>query len=84
MPLTPAHLRRLRNEPASHNRLRAARELLEQTQGQTAAALAVTQPQLSDWERGRYGDIGLERARQLADYFGCQIEDLFPAKSVEA
>lgn len=82
MALTREHIRRLRTITGVHNRIRAARELLGLTQLQLAAALGVTQPQLSDWERGRYGDMTLSRAQQLATFFGCAIEDIFPAREL--
>lgn len=39
---------------------------------------------LSDIERGDYKDVPLEKARVLAEFFGCAIEDLFPAREAVA
>ena len=35
---------------------------------------------VSQLVRGDYKSVSVERARQFADLFGCQIEDLFPAR----
>ena len=44
-----------------------------------AAALGFPQPYISDVARRRYQTITVENARKFAHYFGCTIEDLFPA-----
>lgn len=64
-----------------HNRLRAARELADKTQVQVADDLGLKQSTLSDLERQRWGSTTVDTARKLADYYGCLIEDLFPARS---
>lgn len=43
----------------------------------------MTEPHLSDVCRGRVKEVSLTTAHKLASYFGCQIEDLFPARQSE-
>jgi transcriptional regulator with XRE-family HTH domain len=83
MGLTPQQLRRLRSEPTNGNRIAFARHLVGVTQVEMAKATSLTQSQLSDLERQRYGDTGVVRAGRLADYFGCHIDDLFPRRRQE-
>lgn len=80
MALTTEQLRRLRRIQTTGNRIKAAREMLTLTQVQLASAIGITQSSLSDIERTRYMGVTLETARKFSDYFGCSIEDLFPAK----
>lgn len=81
MALTPTQLKRLRNLPAepAGNRIRAARQLLELTQQELAEKLKLTQSALSDMERGRFGRTTIDTGHRFAEFFGCAIEDLFPA-----
>ena len=62
------------------NRLGLAISLAGVTQGVVARAVGLPQPYISDVARGRYQTITLRNARKLADYFGCAIDDLFPAE----
>lgn len=85
MALTSTQLRRLRADATgSGNRVRAARALMKMTQQQLADAIGLTQTTLSDIERQRYGTVTVDTARKLSDFFGCSIEDLFPAKQAVA
>lgn len=86
MPLTPEQVHALRSVPLGSmpNKVRLARAMLGVRQTVVAEANALTSPQLSDIERGGYKDIPLEKTRSLADYFGCAIEDLFPARDAVA
>lgn len=84
MALTPLQLRRLRATTHHGNRVRAARQALGLTQVQLAALLGLRQSTLSDIERQRYSDITIGTARKFADFFGCAIEDLFPARQAVA
>jgi len=52
------------------------------TQAQLADAVGVTQAYISKLCTGSYNDLPLEKTRLIADFFGCQIEDLFPAREV--
>ena len=57
-------------------------ELAGLTQVQLAEAVRSTQPRISAICNGRFAEDGLpvEVARRYADFFGCDIDDLFPAK----
>jgi DNA-binding XRE family transcriptional regulator len=83
MALTHHQVKRLRRMGEGQpNRLKAARELAGLTQVQLAEALGLTQSALSDIERRRYsGGTTVETARKFAEFFGCLIEDIFPATS---
>ena len=76
--LTPKQLAVLRAEPGT-NRVAKAIALAGVTQGTVAAALGFPQPYISDVARRRYQTITVDNARKFAHYFGCSIEDLFPA-----
>lgn len=79
--LTATQINYLVNEPApGRNRLQLARTLAGLTQVEMSAALGITQPHISSLERGDYSDLPLETARKIAEFFGCGIEDLFPAR----
>lgn len=68
----------LRSEPAA-NRVAKAILLAGVTQTVLAEAVGLTQPYVSDVARGQYQTITVENARKFARFFGCGIEDLFPA-----
>ncbi|MCY4028892.1 MAG: helix-turn-helix transcriptional regulator [Acidobacteria bacterium] len=72
----------LRSEPAA-NRVAKAISLAGVTQKVLAEAVNLTQPYVSDVARGRYQTITVENARKFARFFGCGIEDLFPAPDEE-
>ncbi len=76
--LTAKQLAVLRAEPGT-NRVAKAIALAGVTQGAVAAALGFPQPYISDVARRRYQTITVANARKFAHYFGCSIEDLFPA-----
>ena len=76
--LTDTQLAALRAAPGA-NRVGKAIALAGVTQGTVAAALGFPQPYISDVARSRYRTITVENARKFAHYFGCSIEDLFPA-----
>lgn len=54
------------------------------TQSQVADATGINESNLSQIVNGRYSNVKVETARRLADYFGCHIEDLFPAREAQA
>jgi DNA-binding XRE family transcriptional regulator len=83
MALTPAQLKKLRKSDGG-NRIRAARQLVGLTQEQLAPLVGLTQAGLSDLERRRYGDTNLSTAQKFSEFFGCAIEDLFPARQQQA
>lgn len=83
MGLSSSQLKRLRATAVdqSSNRLGAALDTMGLTQAELASAVGLTQPYISDVVRGRHSTITVENAHKFADFFGCAIEDLFPAKS---
>lgn len=84
-PLSGRKLRELRETPSSEsNRVARALELAAVTQLDVAAATGLPQPYISDVARNRYQTITVDNARKFADYFGCAIEDLFPAREAVA
>ena len=58
------------------NDLPRRREAEGLSQGELAETLGVTRQTINAIERGRY-DPSLELAFALADFFGCDIEDIF-------
>ncbi len=76
--LTEDQLRTLRSEPGA-NRVAKAISLAGVTQMAVAKEIGLPQPYISDIARRRYRTITVENARKFARYFGCRIEDLFPA-----
>lgn len=86
MALTPQQLKQLRaiRVGATGNRVQAAIDLADETQTRIAKATKLPYTYVSDTARGRYQTITVENARKFADYFGCAIEDLFPARKAAA
>jgi DNA-binding XRE family transcriptional regulator len=80
MGLTDAELRHLRSHREPGNRLRAARVIAGLTQVAVAQAVGVSQSAISDLERMRYSATSVETAHRFSKFFGCAIEDLFPAQ----
>jgi len=58
------------------NDLKERRETAGMSQADLAAAVDVTRQTINAIERERY-DPSLELAFELADHFGCAIEDVF-------
>jgi transcriptional regulator with XRE-family HTH domain len=83
MALTKQQVRRLRHlSPRTGNRIEAAREMLEVTQEQVESSTGLRQSYISAVERGAYKSVTVNKARIFANYFGCSIEDLFPANEI--
>jgi len=84
--MTPKQLADLRNRSArkTGNRLAAAFEIVDRSQADCVRATRFTAQYVSDMVRGRFQNISLDNARTFAEYFGCQIEDLFPAREAVA
>lgn len=55
--------------------------MLDVTQTQVSDSTGIPKSNLSELVNGKYGDVQVETARKLAAYFGCAIEDLFPARA---
>ena len=79
--LTEKQLVRLRAAAAApgSNRLGLAMSLTGVSQKTVARDVGMSQPYVSDVVRGRYRTITVVNARKFARYFGCLLEDLFPA-----
>jgi transcriptional regulator with XRE-family HTH domain len=73
-----------RSRVRGRNRLAKAMELADVTQVQIAAKTTFTQSYISRVKNGNYSDLPGETMRAFADYFGCAIEDLFPAREAVA
>ena len=58
--------------------------LCEASQAELVEATGFTQPYVSDVLRGRFKDITVGNASKFAEFFGCQIEDLFPSREAVA
>ncbi len=81
MTLTPDQVRKLRRAaPVAGNKLKTARALAGLTQVELCDALGITQSTLSDLERKRWGGVTVDTARRFSEFFGVEIEDLFPAR----
>lgn len=79
--LSSKQLAELRAEPLiGPNRLFRAMDLAGVTQIDVAAATTFTQSYVSRIGNGQYQRLPGETMRTLAAYFGCTIEDLFPAR----
>lgn len=68
-----------RSRVRSRNRLTRAKHLARVTQVEIAAATHLTQSYISRIENGQYVDLPGETMRAFATFYGCAIEDLFPA-----
>lgn len=79
--LSADQIDQLRARPLSgRNKLTDAIELAETTQVEVAKGTGLTQPYVSQICNGRYSDqLPMETGRRFAQFFGCAIEDLFPA-----
>lgn len=66
------------------NKLRVAFALAGTRQVDAVEATGMFAPNLSDLVCGNYKALTVDTARKLADYFGCAIEDLFPAREAVA
>lgn len=85
MALTPRQLKELQRAHVDEpNKVRKAIELAGVTQTQVADAVGLTQPHVSEIANGKYTSLPLETARRLAGYFGCSIDELFPAREAVA
>ena len=84
--LTKKQLARLRAAavPPGRNRVGLAISLAGVSQGTVAQEVGMPQPYVSDVVRGRYRTITVANARKFARYFGCLMEDLFPADAEES
>lgn len=84
MTLTTRQLKELRQTATDGNRVAKAIELAGVTQAALAAAIDENQPYISDVARNRYQTITVAKAHKFAEFFGCSIDDLFPAREAVA
>ena len=83
--LTRKQLNSLRVEKKSGpNRLKRAMQLADVTQEQVAAAVGVSQSHISEIANGNYSRLPIDMVQNLAGYFGCSTDDLFPARQAVA
>lgn len=82
--LTSRQVRELATWSARGNRLRKAFEMSGATQQEAQEATGLTQGYISQVVNNRYPTITVDNARKFADFFGCSIEDLFPASEAVA
>jgi len=68
------------SRPVGVNRVKKAIELADTTQEALAVAIGSSQSHVTEIANGNYSKLPLETARSFAEYFGCAIEDLFPAR----
>jgi transcriptional regulator with XRE-family HTH domain len=85
-PLTTEQLQAMRAVPLGTmpNKLRIALALADAKQTDIAESTGVAASYVSDVVNGRYASLPLETARRIATFFGCAIEDLFPAREAVA
>lgn len=65
------------------NKLSLAIELSGRTQVDIAEAIGSSQGAVSKAARGVFPKLPVDTARKYAEFFGCAIEDLFPARDDE-
>lgn len=85
-PLTPEQIEALRSVPlgAMPNRIRVALAMVKARQSDIVEETGLLASSVSDLVNGKYTDLQVGTARKLADFFGCNIEDLFPAREAVA
>lgn len=86
-PLTEEQLTALRAVPVTKdfpNRLRVAMALADVKQVELAEGVGMSQASVSDIRNGKYNDLKHTTVQRFADYFGCYIEDIFPAREAVA
>jgi hypothetical protein len=62
------------------NRLAAAFAITKRSQMDCSRATGMRPQYITDVKTGRVRDIRVESAHKFAKFFGCYIEDLFPAR----
>jgi DNA-binding XRE family transcriptional regulator len=84
--MTQKQLQQLRGERVgmTGNRIAAAFRITDRAQMECAREFDLTPQYISDVKAGRFQNISVENAHKFAAFFGCAIEDLFPARTVAA
>lgn len=80
--LTPEQLEALRSIPLLEmpNKVPVAMALTGAKQVDIVDASDMDSSSVHRVVKGKYSALEVDTARKFADYFGCQIEDLFPAR----
>jgi transcriptional regulator with XRE-family HTH domain len=80
--LSDEQLAALRTAPLGRlsNRLSIAFAMADVKHANACDATGLTASDISKLARGAYQSLDVEKARKMADYFGCSIEDLFPPR----
>lgn len=80
--LTDRQLEALRTAPLGKlsNRLQIAFALVDVKRADACAATGLSPSEMSKLIKGQYQSLDIEKARKLAEFFHCGIEDLFPAR----
>lgn len=78
MKLTRAQLKLLRQSDPD-DRLRMALHLSRARQVELSKAIGIVQSQVSQDINGQFSEMSLHKAAAYARFFGCSLEDLFPA-----
>lgn len=84
MRLTETQLIQLRKSRAVGNRVAKAIELAKVPMTRVAEDTGLRYTYVTDVAANRYHTVTVENAHKFADYFGCAIEDLFPAREAVA
>lgn len=83
--LSKHQVRRLRATPLGDapNRLRLAMDALEVTEEQVEAGCGVSQSNINKLLNGNRPNPSRDTMSRLAQFFGCLMDDLFPATEAE-
>lgn len=84
MKLTHTQLTQLRKARSVGNRVAKAIELADVTLVVVSAETGLPYSYVSDVARNRYANVTVRNAHKFADFFGCAIEDIFPAREAVA
>lgn len=75
---------RARRVPPTGNRIPAACDISGLSQMDCARATGLTPQYINNVVRGRIQSVTVPTAHKFAEFFGCQIEDLFPSREAVA
>lgn len=80
--LTKPQIVALRNAPLGRlpNKLSIAFAFSGEKQTDACESTGLSASDMSKLVRGAYQSLDVDKARRVAAYFGCSIEDLFPAR----
>lgn len=84
MRLTETQLKQLRRHRTTGNRVAKAIELAGVTLVRVQQGTGLRYTYISDVAANRYATVTVAKAHVFAEFFGCAIEDLFPAQKAVA